>query len=86
MFRSAEIAIALTEAWIGSGTPNKGPKEVADFYLAIYGALEEAKATKITQIGWRDRVGSINIVVQLICGGIVLMFIIVWVLLAMFAK
>ena len=43
MFRSTEIATALTETWVRSGAPNKAPKEVADFYCAVYDALEQAQ-------------------------------------------
>jgi hypothetical protein len=50
MFRSAEIAIALTEAWVRDGAPNKTSKEVADFYCGLYNALEEAQSKKMPKV------------------------------------
>ena len=80
MFRSAEIAVALTEAWVRNGTPNKTSKEVADFYCGLYKALEEAQSKKFT------KARSCHMAVQLTCAGVLMLFVATWVLLAMFVK
>jgi hypothetical protein len=80
MFRTAEIALAVTKAWVRDGAPNKTPKEVADFYRGLYKALEEAQGNTITKVRARD------IAVQLTCAGLLLLLVTMWVLLAIFAK
>ena len=80
MFRSAEIAVALTEAWVRDGTPNKTSKEVADFYCGLCKALEEAQSKKFT------KARSCDMAVQLTCAGVSFLFVATWVLLAMFVK
>jgi lipopolysaccharide biosynthesis regulator YciM len=48
MFRTAEIATALTAAWVRNGA-SKTPKEVADFYCDLCGALEQAQSNNISK-------------------------------------
>ena len=81
MFSSVEIATALTEAWIRDGAPNKRSKEVADFYCALYDALEESQRKKFPKIR-----SSIDTATQLTCGGVVVVLTTIWILLAMFVK
>ena len=80
MFGNAEIATALTEAWIRNGTPNKTPTEGADFYCTLYDALEEGQSQKIAKCRSQDAV------IQLTCGGIVALLTTIWILLAVFVK
>jgi hypothetical protein len=80
MFQTPEIATALTQAWIRNGVPNKTPKEVSDFYCALYNALEETQSNKIPKVRSRD------VAIHLTCAGLLPLFVAMWVLLAMFCK
>ena len=79
MNRSAEIAMTLTEAWVRAGVSQKGPKEVADFYWALYHALD-APGGKTSSLRASDKVA------QLISGGLLLTLIVIWIVLAALYK
>ena len=86
MVRSEEIATALTEAWLRTGTP-KGPKEVADFYCALYDALQENNISKPDESqGKISKAESRDKVVQVACGGVLTLLAVIGILLAMFVK
>jgi hypothetical protein len=56
MVPTADIASALTEVWLRNGAPKKTPKEVADFYCALYSALEESQRNKILKFRSKEAV------------------------------
>jgi hypothetical protein len=80
MFRTVEIAPALTEAWLRNGVPNKTPREVADFYSALYDAVEESKRKEVA----KSR--SMDATIQLTCGAVVALLTTIWILLATFCE
>ena len=46
--RTTNIATASTQAWVRNGAPNRTPKEVVDFYCALYDALEQAQDQSVS--------------------------------------
>jgi hypothetical protein len=90
MFRTDEIAVALTTAWVRNGVTNKEPKEIADFYRAVYDALEQVQGNNISKA--KESQGKISTadsrykVVQVACWGILTLFAAIGTWLAMFVK
>jgi hypothetical protein len=60
--------------------PNEAPKQVANFYCALYNALEETQHKEIPKVRSRD------VAIQLTCAGVFLLLTTIWVLLAAFVK
>jgi ubiquinone biosynthesis protein COQ9 len=72
MFRASEIATALTGAWVRNGAP-KTPKEIADFYCALYDALEQSQNQNVSKEEARGKISKADSrfrVVQLACAGL----------------
>jgi lipopolysaccharide biosynthesis regulator YciM len=75
MFRASEVATALTGAWVRNGTP-KTPKEIADFYCALYDALEQSQNQNVSKEeaqGKASKADSRFRVVQLACAGLLML-------------
>jgi len=50
MYRTDEIAVSLTAAWVHNGVANKEPKEIADFYRAVCDALEQGHGKHTSKV------------------------------------
>jgi len=50
MYRTDEIAVSLTAAWVRNGVANKEPEEIAHFYRAVCDALEQGHGKHISKV------------------------------------
>ena len=74
MDRTNDIAIALTEAWVRNGAPNKEPKEIADFYCALCDALEQGQSKELSKMEeLRGEIDSRYMVVQVSSVGVLML-------------
>jgi hypothetical protein len=87
--RITNIATALTEAWARNGAPNRTPKEVVDFYCAIYDALEQAQDKSVSamkEAQAKSKGEARYMVVQWTCMGILALLAGIAILLLMFMQ
>jgi hypothetical protein len=87
MDRTKDIAMALTEAWVRNGAPNKEPKEIANFYCALYDALEQAQGKDISKVEEvQGEIDSRYRVVQVASVGILMLLAAIGILSTMYVK
>jgi hypothetical protein len=87
MYRTNDIAIALTEAWVRNGATNKEPREIVDFYCALCDALEQAQGKDISKAKEaRGEIDSRYMVVQVASVGILTLLAAIGILFAMYVK
>ena len=86
MYRTDEIAVALTAAWVRNGVANKAPKEIADFYRAVYDALEEVQGEDISKVEEEKGKIDIDTVVQVATLSLLLLVATIAILSAMYMK
>lgn len=87
MDRNNDIAIALIEAWVRNGAPNKEPKEIAEFYCALCDALEQAQGKDISKVEeLRGQIDSRYMVVQVASVGVLMLLAAIGILVTMYVK
>jgi hypothetical protein len=86
MYRTDEIAVALTAAWVRNGVANKEPKEIADFYRIVYDALEEVKAKDASKVEGQKGKINIDTLVQVTSVGILILMATIAILASMYIE
>ena len=87
MYRTDEIALALTTAWVRSGVANKEPKEIADFYRAVYDALEQVQGKDFPKVEEEQgKIDSRYMVVQVASVSVLILLTTIAILSTMYVK